>query len=191
MVFIGWRHWIVRNSNHFQNKTFGRWIWVKAREEMARSEGEGWDSRYTVHNNPVISLHATGSWWGCRWPASELLWLSRQQSSHSVSMCWYAHASNLWGKTVQNLHCSLNINFQGISTPSGAEYQPTRLWRDLYNAITEAKKVIYIAGERKMNSLCWVGFFWTLMKRMECLPQSKFIERQSRGMGGLCPWRAA
>ena len=39
------------------------------------------------------------------------------------------------------------MTFQGIYTTSGAEYQPTRLWRDLYDAITKAKKVIYIAGK--------------------------------------------
>ena len=44
----------------------------------------------------------------------------------------------------------LYIIFQGISTPTGSEYQPTRLWRDLYDAIVNAEKIIYIAGMRKI-----------------------------------------
>ena len=66
----------------------------------------------------------------------------------------------------------LNIVLQGISGPSGSEYQPTRLWRDLYDAIVKAEKIIYIAGYcRKINCGAVAGVSnFSRIFRMECLP---------------------
>jgi len=36
--------------------------------------------------------------------------------------------------------------FNGVTQPDGSEYKPTRLWIDLFHAINNAKKLIYITG---------------------------------------------
>ena len=36
---------------------------------------------------------------------------------------------------------------QGLSNPDGSEYTPPRLWRDVYETISAAQKLIYITGE--------------------------------------------
>lgn len=36
--------------------------------------------------------------------------------------------------------------FQGICSPDGSQYRPPRLWRDIFDSIMGAEKLIYIAG---------------------------------------------
>ena len=36
--------------------------------------------------------------------------------------------------------------FDGVTSPNGDQYIPTRAWRDLYDAILTAQKFIYITG---------------------------------------------
>ena len=37
---------------------------------------------------------------------------------------------------------------QGLTNPDGSEYTPPRLWRDVYETISAAQKLIYITGEQ-------------------------------------------
>ena len=38
------------------------------------------------------------------------------------------------------------FQFDGVLHPDGTQYVPTRAWRDLFNAINNAQKFIYITG---------------------------------------------
>ena len=45
-------------------------------------------------------------------------------------------------------HYSLVTITQGLTNPDGSEYTPPRLWRDVYETISAAQKLIYITGEQ-------------------------------------------
>ena len=56
---------------------------------------------------------------------------------------------------------------QGLTNPDGSEYTPPRLWRDVYETISAAQKLIYITGEQHGSE---PGRWRTVaLRRLECV----------------------